>query len=445
MDRRRRIGANSNGINSLWVNWSLSAGALALVIFCGFLISKLWRPALVLGLQLLLLRRSRMLPQDKQGVCNLLPLLVSRILFFSAVIMVGINLYYMKFIDPQEYVIGTANRKIPYVTVLVVSTVTVAVLSVAYVRKFNFDFCDECRIRYGRSSERGVLGRLYSRESGYQIRVLYIFSILVCVYSWTYYALRYSNVNLNSSDKFFYNWLPLLFYILSEIHMSLRYFGIYAFYRQNIEGEANSKESTTWLRYIIISGNNVFLTDEVRDGGADQQSAKRRYDTPASFYIPYRERIMPYDAQTYFERLVDKKVYSEVKFLYENYNYHADSNIFHYAVVLENMSAVADMKLNGKWFTLRQIEEMMGSGGVMPLLGSEMYRIYTVTMAYKTYDRDGMRLYGIKHYKPSFRLDEIKNLLVDYNDPVWLFVAKDNEDKPFFHFRRAWRKYVRGL
>ena len=87
----------------------------------------------------------------------------------------------------------------------------------------------------------------------------------------------------------------------------------------------------------------------------------------------------------------------------------------------------------------------MKNGEVNSLLAGEIYRIYTVTMAYKTYDREGMRLYNIKHYRPSFHLNEIRNILVDYNDPVWMYVAKDNEDKPFFRIKRAWRKYVRGL
>lgn len=443
MDSRRRIGANSNGINSLWVNWALSAGSLALVVFCGFLISKIWLPALVLALQLIMVKRSRRMPPDKQGVCNLLPLLVSRVLFFSAVIMVGINLYYMKFIDPQEYVVGTANRRIPYVTVLVVATTTAVVLGVAYLRKFDFSFCYECKVRYGVSSERGFLGKLYAQESRYQVRLLFIFSILVSAYAWTYYLVRYSNVNFNSSDKFFYNWLPALLYLLSVVHMSLRYFGIYAFYRQNIEGESYAKDSTTLLRYIIISGDNVFLADVADSEGKPDSASK--FDTPASLYIPYRERVMPYDAQSYFEKMADKKIHADVKFLYENYNYHADSNIFHFAIVLDGMSVMSESNVKGKWFPLRKVEEMMNNGEVMPLLGSEIYRIYTITMAYKTYDRDGMRLYDIKHYKPSLHLAEIKNLLVDYNDPIWLYVAKENEDKPFYHLRRAWRKYVRGL
>lgn len=442
MEENSRIGANSNGISSLWGNWVLSVGSLALVIFCGFFISKVWLPALVIALQIIMARRGRRLPQDKQGVCNLLPLLVSRVLFISAVIMVGINLYYMKFIDPQEYLIGTANRRIPYVTVLVVAPTTAAVLALAFVKKLRFSFCYECKVRYGLTSERGFLGKLYSQDSRFQVRVLLIFSIIVSVYSWIYYWLRYSNVNFNESDKFFYNWLPAILYLLSVVSMSIRYFGIYAFYRENVEGES-PKESTTWLRYIIIWGNNVFLSKGERP--EDDDNLNPKYDTPMSFFIPFRERVMPYDAQAYFESATHKKIKAEVKFLYENYNYHADSNIFHYAVVVDNDCVINNDIFKGRWFSLHTVEKMMKNGEVNSLLAGEIYRIYTVTMAYKTYDREGMRLYNIKHYRPSFHLNEIRNILVDYNDPVWMYVAKDNEDKPFFRIKRAWRKYVRGL
>ena len=39
------------------------------------------------------------------------------------------------------------------------------------------------------------------------------------------------------------------------------------------------------------------------------------------------------------------------------------------------------------------------------------------------------------------RLDDID---VDFNDPVWLMIADDNEDRPFFQLRKLWRKYVSG-
>ncbi len=33
---------------------------------------------------------------------------------------------------------------------------------------------------------------------------------------------------------------------------------------------------------------------------------------------------------------------------------------------------------------------------------------------------------------------------VDYNDPEWLLVAKNNEDRPFFKLKKFFRKYFKG-
>ena len=65
-------------------------------------------------------------------------------------------------------------------------------------------------------------------------------------------------------------------------------------------------------------------------------------------------------------------------------------------------------------------------------------------MAWKTYDRQGRRLYPIKHYRPTFRLRDLKDWDVDYSDLSWMSIAENNQDRPFFHTRRLWRK-ITGL
>ena len=61
-------------------------------------------------------------------------------------------------------------------------------------------------------------------------------------------------------------------------------------------------------------------------------------------------------------------------------------------------------------------------------------------MAWKTYDENGYRRYPIKNYHPTFRLRDFGQWSVDYQDPVWLYVANFNQDKPMFHVRRLLRK-----
>ena len=77
-------------------------------------------------------------------------------------------------------------------------------------------------------------------------------------------------------------------------------------------------------------------------------------------------------------------------------------------------------------------------------MATEIHRLYTITMAWKTYDSEGRRLYKVKNYRPAFRLNGICDWDVDFNSPQWLQVARFNEDKPFFKIRRFWKKRISG-
>lgn len=95
--------------------------------------------------------------------------------------------------------------------------------------------------------------------------------------------------------------------------------------------------------------------------------------------------------------------------------------------------------------SLGTLRRLTNEGRVSPLLCSEIDRIYKITMAWKSYDCQGYRLYVIKNYKPTFRLRDFRNWDVYNNDSNWLFVAINNEDIPFFRVKRLWHKFIKGM
>ena len=131
-----------------------------------------------------------------------------------------------------------------------------------------------------------------------------------------------------------------------------------------------------------------------------------------------------------------------VRYLYDDTGYLNGANVLHYAIFLKD-DATPDLRLSGKWETIDELDRQLKAGMLAPQMLSELNRIYNVTMAWKTYDRDGRRLYPIKHYHPTFRLRDFKNWDVDYGDLHWLDIATNNEDRPFFKLRRFWRKNFR--
>ena len=79
------------------------------------------------------------------------------------------------------------------------------------------------------------------------------------------------------------------------------------------------------------------------------------------------------------------------------------------------------------------------------MASSEIHRIYTIMVTSKLYDVKGRRKIGDKGYVPSFTMEELRTVDVDFNDSHWMMLSKFNKDIPFRWLRVVWYKYVEGL
>ncbi len=440
MDRRRV--ANGYGIFSMWLNWVMGVGALGIIIFLSPLMSKMWLPLVAFTFELLLFTLIRRNREARVAVCYLIPFVVTRVLFWSATIMIIINLLHTQWFVNDVFDPAMINSEIPFISILIIAPATLVVTGYALWKGYNLNYCIDCSMRHGTAAERGFLGTLFSQERNYQLRMLFGLSGLLTVSSWTYYWLFYININLNAPDKFFFVWMPIILYLLSFIYLGARYVSLWVYYCQNIEGSVLRHGSSTLLRYLVMCDDYMYLN--IPDRNKDLKPGEEFIDTPVHIFIPFRSRMGESDAEFFFKGFSGIKN-SDIRFMYLNANYDTDCNIYHYATIVNSRKVVEDSRLEGEWFTMPQIERMMNENKLSPILGAEITRLYTMTMAWKTYDRAGRRLYDIKNYKPTFRLRDFKDWDLDLNDPIWLFVSVNNEDRPFYHIRRFWRKYVNGI
>lgn len=442
MERERRM-ANGYGIFSLWANWIMGVGSLIAILLISPHIDKEWLPLVVLMLEFFLFALVRHNRVAQLPVCYLIPFICTRVLFWSAVIMVIINLlhindFMLAFADEKS-----VNPEIPFISVLIVAPITFIVSAWAYTRGNKLNFCVDCTFRHGTAAERGFLGNLFSQEGQYQVRLLMMLSLLMTITVWLYYVIFYINVNLNAPDKFFFVWFPILLFGFSIASLSIRYFSLWTYYCQDIEGSPVRHGSSTLLRYLIFCDDYVFLKKYDTDKD-DARAGEDKFDTPAKVYVSYRGRMMQYDVESFLKSL-SGITESEVRLMYTNKNFNADCNIFHYACFVENKGIVAQSCLEGDWYTLQQLNQMINKNQVAPIVTSEFSRMYRIIMAWKTYDRTGRRLYGIKNYKPTFKLKDLRDWDVDLNDTEWLYVSINNQDRPFYKLKRFWRKHINGI
>lgn len=437
---------NGKGIFRLWFNWLLGSAALTLLILLSLWVRPLYMPFVAFGLQLCLftlIRRNRALRLPQ---CYLFPFIVSRVLFWSGTVMLVINLLYSRWLVDKVFDLDTVNPDIPFICILIVAPITTAICFWAFTHRGLMSFCRDCKLRVGTTAERGFLGMIYHRESRYQTLVSLVMSAVVTVVTWGYYALTYVNTSLSVPDRFVFFWAETLAWLTVAIYFGMRYLGIWGYYRQNIEGSTQRHGRSTQLRYIMVADNLVALRQPQTNADSLISSGSFYFDTPESAYIRRHESVDLADARHYFYNLTDIDP-ANLRFFYANTAGNADCNIFHYLVFVtpEEKERFDQNNPDCLWVTFRDLVDMLNDNKLNPLLSAEIVRLYTVTMAWKTYDRNGRRRYKIKHYKPTFHLDDLPNHDVDYNDVTWLYVADNNQDTPFYRLRRLWRKYISGV
>ncbi len=434
---QRREGL-SVAIFGLWRNWTIAIGFLAVLSFVSPLIRQVWLAPVCIVLFLALQAIRTVMNNQRVPVCSRLYKEVSIIiLIITCVVLVR---YFITGGDGAFELTGQpVNRRGPLLGILISAPVTALVTAFFLLQKREPLVCQLCHLRYGNVVKNGFIGRLYHREWRYQTRFLMILSIAMSVIDWAYYMFHYINVNLNRADYFFFIWLPLTLYMISLIYLGWRYYSLWVFYCHNDEGHLVENPSSSTVRFLVIGGDKILLdirpTDKLFNNGA----VIKRFDTPASVTLPYQERYDTPRAAELFRQTTGISG-AEIRPIYDSPDNVTYRNIFHYFAFLNDREEVAESKIQGEWFTLGELRQLMNQHLTGSILNSEFARIYRIAMAWKTYDRDGKRLYKFKHYRPTFRLKDIRNWEVDYNDGHWLSVGRLNEDSYMFRLRRLLKR-----
>ena len=430
---------NRYGILSLWGGWTMSVGLIALLFLSTLWVTKPWLPFVAIGLQLVIYARIRSRLEIKATTCYMMPFVSSQVLFWSAMVMFAIN-----FMVSRGYIhhfSSNINPKNPYITVLVVAPVEIAVALWALYSK-NPPFCINCRRTHGEPVERGFLGLLFAQESKFQLKMFLVLATVLTVVSWGYYFLFYININLNTPDRFFYVWVPILYSLATIIYMGMRYAAIYTYYHHNRDLNPVFDEAISRVRFLIISGDKILLAPTEN---ALLSVPVSKLDTPVALSLPRRDFIPVNEAEDLFFNYTSLKA-ATMRFMYKVTANSTISNVFHFIATLDDRDSIAGTPIEGgEWFTIHEIQKLLEARQLDSRFSAEVVRLHDVVMAWKTYDKTGRRRYKIANYVPSFRLRDINSWDVDFNDPLWLNIKACNQDTRLWKLRRFWRRYIDGL
>lgn len=432
----------SVAIFGLWRNWAVSVGFLTLLTLLAPFLSHGWLLVtnIVVWTALQQVRknlRSRRVPscaRFMEEISKTILITTLVVAFFYIAEKFGVH---FKELSGEDFTIDS-----PMLIVLISSPIVAIVCACFLYARSEPLVCQQCKLRYGNVIENGFVGSLFRSEWRYQTRLLMWLGIGLTIIDWGYYGLHYVNVNLNKADYFYFLWLPLAIYVLSLIYLGSRYFSAWMLYCQHDEGKFVSTPGTTTLRFLMINGDHIFINGNPNSVGQNSFPRRRSFDTPAKVRISYRERENTHEAQRLFESQTGIHN-AEVRLIYTSPDPVTYQNFFHYFAFVDEPSAADNARIKGEWISLGELTQMINRKLVVRELSQETNRIYRVAMAWKTYDKEGRRLYNIKHYRPTFRLRDLRGWDVDYNDPAWIKVGECNEDSPMFRFNDFFKKLTR--
>lgn len=441
IDEEQRKQALTRGVVNIWCNWAFSLAVPVTVIMLAPIVPKSVMPAVCYIMALLLFVWIRSNRRSESPNCLKIPYVTALTMFWLGTLFLIFEL--LKVIHAQHGLNGQPyNPDMPYIAVLVMAPVGLPVVAYFIRKGSKCAHCRDCEARTGQRAERGFMGKIYNQEADYQERVLLAIWGFLSVVSWAYYFIFYINVNLNASDRFFYIWMPSAVYVLSLVYMGVRYYSFWIYYSAHDPVNANDILGFSRLRYLVICGDRMLINiPDVTTELADVEDVLA--DTPAKMTIPFRTALNKIEAFEIFARMSGIRS-ADVRPLYVSSDRSNVTNILHFAAYLDHPDVSEGSRLRGKWLTLGEIQMIHDMHLTSPLLEAELDRIHRTVMAWKTYTPEGKRLYAIKHYRPTFRLSDMRSWDVDYNDSRWLFVEMNNEDRPFFRLRRLWRRLITG-
>ena len=257
---------------------------------------------------------------------------------------------------------------------------------------------------------------------------------IISVIDWGYYFICYRNISINKPDSFFFFVVPTAIYIWSIIYIRHSYRALGVANGKIIYASSNaSSETSTVLtdssvfRFLIVRNDRLLL--DVNEATMNNCSV----DTPIIEIKAHELKGSLESGRADIERITGLSEF-KIKLLFTSEDVPDNVTYYHFLVTLKPESE--SVNLQGHWLTLSAVNDLIKMGVVTSALANEIFRVYTMAMAWKTYDSKGYRRFPIRNYHPNFRLADLHDYDVDYNDKRWLRISTINQDAKWWFIRR---------
>lgn len=439
MSNTRLYTPESHALAMICREWYLSFGALTAAVVVSLWVSPLWMPIvdIVLGIVLVFCVSGKKLGSTQP--CGRIRVVTIVTLIFTGLISLAINLCYKTEFIHKFFDISTLNHSIPYITSLILFPVCAFLSGIFVTPAISHQHSHTCYLHNQYNPSHPMYSRMVHATYRSLLGRLALMALIISIVDWGYYFICYENSRITRPDRFFFFVVPAAIYVWSIIYVRGSYSLLTLTNGQTVRAAAlresdhnpNPITDSTIIRYLIIHKGELLLN--INQSTITDCSV----DTPVIEIKPLDYQGDVETATQDFKRATGLTDIT-VKYLYTSEPNINNNRVLHFLVTLDEELPVVKASVLGNATScpLGEIDRLLRMGVLSPQLATEIFRIYTMAMAWKTYDRRGRRLYPIRNYRPNFRLADLHKYEVDYSDMQWLRVSRINQDSPLWFIRR---------
>ncbi len=304
-------------------------------------------------------------------------------------------------------------------------------------QKKKVSFCDLCIAQRGGAQERIFLGDFSRNEVQYIVNMITSGGILVTVITWALFL--YGIKQDSRAGLYFYYYFPLGLTLAIILFETIRRILIQVLIeshdkrsRQAIDENEREEICYTILRVIVICQGEIYLIESNEKSPTCVEDTPE-FDTPIQEYKKYSYTL---DEEKQLARdMVRQKLGIENPDLRHFSSTTSPSHLRRMGQYLLFLPAEEKSKLDsskGNWCSVETLNQLYRDNKLYPVFKEFYARLYTILNTARTYCMNGKRRVPIKGYKPTFTLLDIEKLDIEFDDPIWLYVSRHNEDKLFY-------------
>ncbi|MCH5230334.1 MAG: hypothetical protein J1F43_00885 [Muribaculaceae bacterium] len=433
---------NSSQVYGLWKNLTVCLLAVVATLVFSKLLPYYLSPvvALLIAAGLYVYIYNERLSTIKSCIIPSVAILYGIVVYAFVTIILNLMHIWGLFEMPHEFIFFTD----PFIPALILNPISCVVIAITYFQRRKMRACIDCRSRRSLGGQRGA-GGVLNQEAHLQLKNFIIMAAVLSLAVWAYYQFSYINVNVNARDNYVFTWLTVIGVALDWLYFSWRYYNLYLDLKENNElitpDELRDMTAKTYLRFYVVCGNNLYLTQEAYDPNSGREKV---IDTPF-FTKQTMNGIYGEDVKKVIERMTGVGN-GELKFFYGRKSPDDDKHsLLRYFYFLDgDISDYPELETAGQWVPFDKVKYLYSN---MPNMMAELAvyditRLATIMLTEKIFDEEGKRKSGIRSYSPSFNLLEVRKSKIDFQDDKWIQISLFNSDTPLFKLKKWWRDRI---